>query len=62
MNKQYLSKCPYCDYLMSLNKEEQKRHLKNKHRSIIVELAKKNKNDIEWAAGEDAAFFYKRCS
>ena len=55
-NKANLPKCPYCDF-RSLDKKERKRHLKDKHYSLIAELAKKNKGDIEWAAGEAASFF-----
>jgi hypothetical protein len=56
MSKQNLRKCLYCDY-RSADKEEQKKHLKEKHHAEMVDIAKKSNQTIEWAAGLTASYF-----
>jgi len=56
MSKQNLPKCPYCDYRSS-EKEEQKKHLKERHHAKMVEIAEKHNQTIEWAVGLTASYF-----
>ena len=58
MGKQNSRKCLYCDYRSS-DKEEQKKHLKEMHYAKMVEIAKKNSQTIDWAAGHAASHFTK---
>ena len=58
MSKQNLLKCLYCDYRSS-DKEERKKHLKEKHYPIMLEVAKRNNETIDWAAGHTASYFTK---
>jgi len=51
-----LPKCPYCDYRSS-EKEEQKKHLRERHHAKMVETAKKCNQTIEWAVGFTASYF-----
>lgn len=56
MNKQNISKCLYCDFRSS-DREEQKKHLREKHYTKMVEIAEKGNQTIEWAVGFTASYF-----
>jgi 2-iminoacetate synthase ThiH len=56
MNKQQLRKCLYCDYRSS-DREEQKKHSREKHHAKMVEIARKNNQTIEWTIGMAASYF-----
>jgi len=54
--KPNLPKCPYCDF-RSLDRGEQKSHLRKEHHATMVEIAGKGNQTIEWVVGLTASYF-----
>ena len=56
VDEQNLPKCLYYDF-KSIDREEQKKHLREKHHAKMVEIAMKGNQTIEWAVGFTASYF-----
>jgi len=56
VDEQNLPKCLYCDF-KSIDREEQKKHLREKHHAKMTEIAMKGNQTIEWAVGFTASYF-----
>jgi len=56
MDKQNIPKCIYCDF-RSADREDQKKHLREKHHAEMLEIAKKGNQTLEWALGFVASYF-----